>query len=508
MAGVQIVYLVAGLITGAVLVYVFFSTIGRVRKIEAGKILENARKEAENTIRETLLKAREEAAAYKDEAERELKERRVEIQRLEERVIKREEAIDQKLELIEEKQEALKQKEKEIDELKKNVDDLLSKQMRELERITDMSREEAKELLLKRVREEAKLEVARIIRQEEENAQREAEKRAREIISTAIQRCATDHAAETTVSVVPLPSDDIKGRIIGREGRNIRTFENLTGINLIIDDTPEAVVLSSFDPVRRETARRTLEKLIADGRIQPARIEEVYEKVKDEIEDEFAEVGEEAIFETGVTGVHPDLVKTLGKLKFRTSYGQNVLRHSLEVAHLAGVMAAELGLDIKVAKRAGLLHDIGKALGHEVEGPHAQIGADLTRRYKEPDEVVNAIESHHGETEFESIYGILIQTADAISASRPGARQETLESYVKRLEKLEEIAQSHTGVEKCYAMQAGRELRIIVKPADISDEEADLLAHDIATKIEEELQYPGQIKVTVIREHRAVEYAK
>lgn len=508
MLEVLFIYLIVGVIIGAGLTYVYFLTLGRAKRIEAEKILENARKEAESTKREMLLKAREEAAAYKEEAERELKERRNEIQKLEERVIKREEAIDQKIQQIEQKQEALAQKEKEIDELKKQVEDLMSQQMRELERITGMTKEEAKDVLLKRVKEEARLEVARIIHQEEEKAQKEAERRAREIISAAIQRCATDHAAETTVSVVPLPGDDIKGRIIGREGRNIRTFENLTGINLIIDDTPEAVVLSSFDPIRREIARRTLEKLIADGRIHPARIEEVYEKVKNEIEEEFVEVGEEAIFETGISGVHPELVKTLGKLKFRTSYGQNVLKHSLEVSHLAGIMAAELGLDIKIAKRAGLLHDIGKALGHEVEGPHAQIGADLARRYKEPEEVVSAIESHHGESDFESIYGILIQTADAISASRPGARQETLESYVKRLEKLEEIAQSYKGVEKCYAMQAGRELRIIVKPSDVSDEEADLLAHEIAKKIEEELQYPGQIKVTVIREHRAVEYAK
>jgi ribonuclease Y len=346
------------------------------------------------------------------------------------------------------------------------------------------------------------------MKQEEERAREEAERKAKELVAMAIQRCASDHAAETTVSTVTLPSDDVKGRIIGREGRNIRTFENLTGINLIIDDTPDAVTLSSFDPVRREIARRTLEKLIADGRIHPARIEEVYTKVRDEIEEEFREVGEEAIFETGLAGIHPELVKTLGKLKFRTSYGQNVLKHSLEVAFLAGLMAGDLGLDVKMAKRAGLLHDIGKALDHEVEGPHALIGAEFARRYKEPDIVVNAIEAHHGEVPYRSIEAVLIQAADAISASRPGARRETLESYIKRLEKLEEIAQSYEGVEKCYAMQAGREIRVIVKPTEMSDEDADILARTVAKRIEEEMQYPGQIKVTVIREHRAIEYAR
>jgi ribonuclease Y len=377
-----------------------------------------------------------------------------------------------------------------------------------LEQISGMTMEQAKEYILEKAREEARLEAARILKAEEEKALQEADRKAKEYIATAIQKYASDLAAETTVSVVTLPSDDMKGRIIGREGRNIRTFENLTGINLIIDDTPEAVTLSSFDPIRREIAKRTLEKLILDGRIHPARIEEVYNKVKEEIEEEFKEVGEDAVFELGLSGIHPEIIKLLGRLKFRTSYGQNVLQHSLEVAHIAGIMADELGIDSKTARRAGLLHDIGKAVDHEVQGSHDKIGAELARKYKEPEAVINAIEAHHGLAPFGSIEAILVQTADAISASRPGARRETLESYIRRLEQLEKIANSFEGVEKCYAMQAGREVRVIVKPEQISDEEAEILARDLARKIEEEMEYPGQIKVTVIREHRAVEYAK
>lgn len=506
--GITIGIVLAALVLGAAVTGLVVFVLNRQKLAESSRLIEEARREAENIKREALLKAREEVAAQKDALERELKERRAEIQRLEERVLKREESVDAKLSAIEQKSAELERKQREIQELEEKTQALYEQQLRELERISGLSRDQAREIFLKRVEEEARYEAARIMKQEEERAREEAERKAKELVAMAIQRCASDHAAETTVSTVTLPSDDVKGRIIGREGRNIRTFENLTGINLIIDDTPDAVTLSSFDPVRREIARRTLEKLIADGRIHPARIEEVYTKVRDEIEEEFREVGEEAIFETGLAGIHPELVKTLGKLKFRTSYGQNVLKHSLEVAFLAGLMAGDLGLDVKMAKRAGLLHDIGKALDHEVEGPHALIGAEFARRYKEPDIVVNAIEAHHGEVPYRSIEAVLIQAADAISASRPGARRETLESYIKRLEKLEEIAQSYEGVEKCYAMQAGREIRVIVKPTEMSDEDADILARTVAKRIEEEMQYPGQIKVTVIREHRAIEYAR
>lgn len=491
---------------GAVAAYLYF---GARRKLaEGARIVEEARREAENIRREAQLKAREEVAAQKEALEKELKERRAEIQKLEERVLKREESVDAKLAAIDARMAEIAKQQKEVENLERRTREVYEQQLAELERISGMSREQARESILKRVEEEARYEAARILKQEEERAREEADRKAKELVAIAIQRCASDHAAETTVSTVTLPSDDVKGRIIGREGRNIRTFENLTGINLIIDDTPDAVTLSSFDPVRREIARRTLERLIADGRIHPARIEEVYTKVKEEIEEEFREVGEEAIFETGLAGIHPELVKTLGKLKFRTSYGQNVLKHSLEVAFLAGLMAGDLGLDVKMAKRAGLLHDIGKALDHEVEGPHAIIGAEVARRYKEPELVVNSIEAHHGEVPYRSIEAVLIQAADAISASRPGARRETLESYIKRLEKLEEIGQSYEGVEKCYAMQAGREIRVIVKPTEMSDEDADILARTVAKRIEEEMQYPGQIKVTVIREHRAIEYAR
>jgi ribonuclease Y len=505
---ITIVIVLAALVLGAAVTGTIVFALNRQKLAESSRLIEEARREAENIKREALLKAREEVAAQKDALERELKERRAEIQRLEERVIKREESVDAKLSALEQKTTELERRQREIQELEQKTQAIYEQQLRELERISGLSRDQAREIILKRVEEEARYEAARIIKQEEERAREEAERKAKELVALAIQRCASDHAAETTVSTVTLPSDDVKGRIIGREGRNIRTFENLTGINLIIDDTPDAVTLSSFDPVRREIARRTLEKLIADGRIHPARIEEVYTKVRDEIEEEFREVGEEAIFETGLAGIHPELVKTLGKLKFRTSYGQNVLKHSLEVAFLAGLMAGDLGLDVKMAKRAGLLHDIGKALDHEVEGPHSLIGGEFARRYKEPDIVVNAIEAHHGEVPYRFIEAVLIQAADAISASRPGARRETLESYIKRLEKLEEIAQSYEGVEKCYAMQAGREIRVIVKPTEMSDEDADILARTVAKRIEEEIQYPGQIKVTVIREHRAIEYAR
>lgn len=503
-----VVSLITGLIAGAGAVYLYLLNRNRALTEKANEILEEARKKAEEIVREASLKAREEAARLREEVEIELRQRRSEIQRLEERILKREEDLDEKIREAEETREKAYRLKEEAEVLKKEAEETLIKQVKELERISGLTVEQAKEMVLEKAKEEARLEAARIYKEEEEKALQEADRKAKEIISTAIQRYASDLAAETTVSVVTLPSDDMKGRIIGREGRNIRTFENLTGINLIIDDTPEAVTLSSFDPIRREIAKRTLEKLILDGRIHPARIEEVYEKVKAEIEEEFKEVGEEAIFELGLSGVHPEIVRLLGRLKFRTSYGQNVLQHSIEVAHFAGIMADELGLDSKLARRAGLLHDIGKAVDHEIQGSHDKIGAELARKYKESEEVVNAIEAHHGLAPFLTVEAVLVQAADAISASRPGARRETLESYIKRLEQLEKIASSFTGVEKCYAMQAGREVRVIVKPDEISDEEAEIIARELAKKIESEMEYPGQIKVTVIRERRAVEYAK
>ncbi|HAW60286.1 MAG TPA: ribonuclease Y [Actinobacteria bacterium] len=474
----------------------------------ARRVLEEAKKETERIKREALVEAKDEIHAMRAEAERESREWRNEIQRMEKRLSQKEELLDSKNLALEKQEKTLESKEAELEKVKSELEEVYTEQKRMLEKLAGLSATEAKELLLKRIEEEVRHDAAKLVREIESQAREEGEKRARNIISLAIQRCASDHVAETTVSVVPLPNDEMKGRIIGREGRNIRAFENLTGINLIIDDTPEAVILSSFDPVRRETARLTLEKLISDGRIHPARIEEMYEKSKGEVETEIREVGEQAAFEIGIHNLHPGLVRVMGQLKFRSSYGQNVLKHSLEVAHLAGVMAAELNVDAKLAKRAGLLHDIGKAIDHEVEGPHAIIGADLAKRLRESTQICHAIEAHHGEVEPRTIEAVLIQAADAISASRPGARRETLESYIKRLEKLESIAESYKGVEKSYAMQAGREIRIMVKPEELNDEESAILARDIAKKIEEELEYPGQIKVTVIRENRAVEYAK
>jgi len=475
---------------------------------ESKRILMEAQKNAENKKREVLLEAKEEIHRSRVELDREIKERRNEIQRFERRLVQKEETLDKKMELLEQKEEMLSKKAKELTASQEMINEIQKKQIEELERISGLSVDEAKEYLLKNVEDEVKHELAMLIKDLEAKAKEEADKKAKEIIACAIQKCAADHASEITVSVVPLPNDEMKGRIIGREGRNIRTLETLTGIDLIIDDTPEAVILSGFDPIRREVARITLEKLILDGRIHPARIEEMVEKAKKEVENTIRQEGDHATFETGVHGLHPELVRLLGKLKYRTSYGQNVLSHSIEVSHLAGLMAAELGVDVNMAKRAGLLHDIGKAVDHEVEGSHVTIGAELAKKYKESAGVVNAILAHHGDVEPTSIISVLVQAADSISAARPGARRETLESYIKRIEKLEEIANSFDGVEKSYAVQAGREIRIIVKPEEVSDEDMVLKSREIVKKIESELEYPGQIKVSVIRETRAIEYAK
>lgn len=472
------------------------------------RILDNATKEAETKKKEALVGAKDEIYKMRTEAEKEVRERRGELQKLEKRIAHQEEVLTSKIESLDKKERILTAKETEASKLKQELEQVYAEQKQKLEKVASMSISEARELLFKRIEDETKHEAAVMIRDIESKAKEEAEKKARNIVSLAIQRCASDQIAETTVSVVPLPSDEMKGRIIGREGRNIRSFEMLTGINLIIDDTPEAVILSSFDPVRREIARLTLEKLITDGRIHPARIEEMYNKSKAEVDAQIREVGEQATFDASVQGLSRELIRALGRLKYRTSYGQNVLQHSLEVANLAGIMAAELGVDIKLCKRAGLIHDIGKAIDQEIEGPHALIGADLARRLKESPEVCHAIEAHHGEVEPKTIEAVLVQAADALSAARPGARRETLESYIKRLEKLETIADSSRGVEKAYAIQAGREIRIMVKPDQIDDAEAVILARDIAKKIEDDLEYPGQIKVTVIREQRAIEYAK
>ncbi|MDI6815853.1 MAG: ribonuclease Y [Actinomycetota bacterium] len=474
----------------------------------AKRILSDAEKEAEQRKKEALINAKDEIHAIRSDNEREMRDRRNEIQRLEKRLTQKEESLDSRSNGLDRRERGLTDKEKEMAKIEGELSEIYEKEMRLLEQIAGLTAQEARQLLLKRVEDETRHETAMMVREIEAKAKDEADKKSRDIIALAIQRCAADHVAETTVSVVPLPSDEMKGRIIGREGRNIRTFENISGINLIIDDTPEAVILSSFDPVRREIARLTLERLIADGRIHPARIEQMYEKAREEVDAHIREVGEQATFDTDIHGLHHELIRVLGRLKYRTSYGQNVLQHSIEVAHLAGIMAAELGADVKLARRAGLLHDLGKAIDHEVEGPHAVIGAELAKRFNEHAQIVHAIGAHHGEIDPNTVEAVLVQAADAISGARPGARRETLESYIKRLEKLEAIAESHSGVEKCYAMQAGRELRIMVKPAGIDDAMADLMARDIAKQIEGELEYPGQIKVIVIREHRAIEYAK
>ena len=475
---------------------------------EAARIVNQAVQTAENKRKETILEAKDEAHRLISEAEKETRERRAEVQRQERRLIQKEETLDKKVDAMEKKEEALSEKLKEADAKLVEVEQIKKSQFDMLEKISGFTKEQAKALLLQNLDEELTHDKAVRIMDYEQRTKDEADALAREIITTAIQRCAADHASEATVSVVSLPNDEMKGRIIGREGRNIRTLETITGVDLIIDDTPEAITVSSFEPVRREIARLTLEKLISDGRIHPARIEEMYEKAKREVEQTIRQTGESAVIDAGVNSIHPELVKLLGKLKYRTSYGQNVLNHSLEVSYLAGLMAAEIGADVKTAKRAGLLHDIGKALDREFEGSHIDLGVEYAKKYRENDQVVHAIAAHHGDIEAKTIVACLVQAADAISAARPGARRENVQNYIKRLEKLEEIATSFDGVEKSFAIQAGREVRIMVKPDVVSDDQMTIIAHDVVKKIEDELEYPGQIKVHIIRENRAIEYAK
>ncbi|MCL1982908.1 MAG: ribonuclease Y [Clostridiales bacterium] len=508
-------YCITGLIAlafGLLVGYILRKTVGEKAIGSAEQKAKNLILDAENrsaTIKkEITIEAKEEAHRVRSEAEREIRERRTEIQRAEKRLIQKEESLDNKIENIEKKEESITNKEQKLIDRQKELDGFVEKQREELERISGYSVEDAKAILLANTEKEIRYEASVLIKRTLDEAKEEADKRAREIIVGAIQRCAADHVTESTVSVVPLPNDEMKGRIIGREGRNIRAIETMTGVDLIIDDTPEAVILSGFDPVRREIARLALEKLIVDGRIHPARIEEMVEKAGKEVNATIKEEGEQATFEVGIHNLHPELIKLLGRLKYRTSYGQNVLKHSVEVAHLAGLMAGELGLDVKLSKRAGLLHDIGKALDHEVEGTHVDIGMDILKKYKESEAVISAMSAHHGDYEPKSIEAVIIAASDALSAARPGARRETLETYIKRLQKLEEIANTTKGVDRSFAIQAGREVRIIVKPDEINDEEIVFLAREISKKIEGELEYPGQIKVNVIRETRAIDYAK
>jgi len=482
-------------------------TIGTA-EVKARNIIDEALKTAETKKREALLEAKEESMKTKNELDKETKERRAELQKYEKRVLSKEEALDKRSDVLEKREAEYAAKESELNKKEKKVEKLHDQGVQELERISGLTSEQAKDYLFKSIEEEVKIDVAKLYKELENKAKEEANKKAKDYIVTAIQKCAVDHVAETTISVVQLPSDEMKGRIIGREGRNIRTLETMTGVDLIIDDTPEAVVLSGFDSIRREVARIALEKLIVDGRIHPARIEEMVEKAQKEVESMMREEGEEATLEVGVHGIHPELVRLLGRMKFRSSYGQNALKHSIEVAQLSGLLAGEIGTDIRIAKRAGLLHDIGKSIDHEVEGSHIQIGADLCKKYKESQVVINAVESHHGDTEPQSLIACIVQAADAISAARPGARRETLETYTNRLKQLEEITNTFKGVEKSFAVQAGREIRVMVVPEHVNDSEMALLARDISKQIEAELEYPGQIKVNLIRESRVIDYAK
>ena len=495
-----------------------FATVSNLKKnaeskignaeAKAREIIDDAVKTAETTKKEALLEVKEESIKTKNDLEKETKERRAELQRYEKRVLAKEEAVEKRSDALEHRESKLSSKEEQLRQRETKVDELSQKRVQELERISGLTSEQAKEYLLKTVEEDVKHDTAKMVRELEAQAKDEADKKAKEYVVNAIQRCAADHVAETTISVVQLPSDEMKGRIIGREGRNIRTLETLTGVELIIDDTPEAVVLSGFDPIRREVARIALERLIVDGRIHPARIEEMVEKAQKEVDTMIREEGEAAALEVGVTGVHPELIRLLGRMKFRTSYGQNALKHSIEVAQLAGLLAGEIGIDVRMAKRAGLLHDIGKSIDHDVEGSHIQIGVDLCRKYKESATVINAVEAHHGDVEPQTLVACVVQAADTISAARPGARRETIETYTNRLKQLEDITNQFKGVEKSFAIQAGREIRVMVVPEQVSDDDMVLLARDIAKQIEFELEYPGQIKVNVIRESRATEYAK
>ena len=483
------------------------ATIGNANE-KAREIIDEALKTAETKKKEALLEVKEESLKTKNELEKETKERRAEISKYEKRVLSKEETLDRKIEAVEKRDSNITRKEEELGKQKQKVEELEKKRQQELERISGLTSEQAKEYLLKTVEDEVKHDTAVMIKTLESRAKEEADKKAKEIVVNAIQRCAADHVAETTISVVQLPNDEMKGRIIGREGRNIRTLETLTGVELIIDDTPEAVILSGFDPIRREVARIALEKLIVDGRIHPARIEEMVEKAQKEVETMIREEGEAATLEVGVHGIHPELVRLLGRMKFRTSYGQNALKHSIEVAQLSGLLAAEIGVDVRTAKRAGLLHDIGKSVDHDMEGSHIQIGVDLCRKYKESSIIINAVEAHHGDVEPESLIACIVQAADTISAARPGARRETLDTYTNRLKQLEDITNSYKGVEKSFAIQAGREVRVMVVPEVISDSDMVLLARDISKQIENQMEYPGQIKVSIVRESRAVDYAK
>ena len=510
---IAIIVLVLGILLILAGLYLIKSNKDKAEKIgnaeeKARNIIDEALKAAETKKREGLLELKEETLRNKNELERESKERRSELQKFEKRVLAKEEALDRKADSLEKRESQLTSREDRLNKRQAEVDALSEKRVQELERISGLTSEQAKDYLLKTVEDEVKHETAMLVKELETRAKEEAGKKAKEYVVTAIQKCAADHVAETTISVVPLPNDEMKGRIIGREGRNIRTLETMTGVDLIIDDTPEAVILSSFDPIRREVARIALEKLIVDGRIHPARIEEMVEKAQKEVETMIREEGEAATLEVGVHGIHPELVRLLGKMKFRTSYGQNALKHSIEVAQLSGLLAAEIGVDVRMAKRAGLLHDIGKSVDHEMEGSHIQIGVDLCKKYKESPIVINAVESHHGDVEPTSLIACIVQAADTISAARPGARRETLETYTNRLNQLEDITNSFKGVEKSFAIQAGREIRVMVVPEQISDADMILLARDIAKQIEAELEYPGQIKVNVIRESRVMEYAK